>query len=140
MNNTITMSAEFERQKNVKATAITFGIAGALVLLFILIKWPLPTVEPIPVQEFIEVNLGNSDVGSGDDQPMLPGMPAPSEQQAYTPPTPVQSHVSDAKAVETDDRPENDAPAVKTPTVSKPNATRIDNDNKVEKQRLILLL
>jgi hypothetical protein len=79
----------------------------------------------------MEVNLGNSDVGSGDDQPMLPGMPAPSEQQAYTPPTPVQSKVSDAKVVETDDREtNNDAPVIKTPVVSKPNATRIDNDNK----------
>jgi hypothetical protein len=133
MNNAITMSAEFERQKNTKASAITLGVAGALILLFILVKWPLPTAEPVPVQEFIEVNLGNSDVGSGDDQPMLPGMPAPSEQQAYTPPAPVQSSVSDAKAVETDDRIENeDAPVVKTPAVSKPNATRIDNDNKVE--------
>ena len=133
MNNAITMSAEFERQKNTKATAITLGVAGALLLLFIFLKWPLPTVEPIPVQEFIEINLGNSDVGSGDDQPMLPGMPAPSEQQAYTPPTPVQSTESEVKAVETDDRETNDAPAIKTPVVSKPNATKLDNDNKVVK-------
>lgn len=133
MNNTIQMSAEFERQKNTKATAYTAGIAGALLLLFILVKWDLPTLPPTPAEEFIEVNLGSGDLGSGNDQPLLPGEPAPAVQEAYTPPTPVQSQVSDAKDVETDDREENDAPVIKKPAVSKPNATKIDNDNKVVK-------
>lgn len=127
------MSAEFERQKNVKASAITFGVAGSLLLLFILVKWPLPSVSQPPAQEFIEVNLGSGDLGSGTDQPLLPGEPAPAEQQAYNPPTPVQSNVSDARDVETDDREDNDAPEIKRPAVSKPNATKINNDNKVVK-------
>lgn len=127
------MSAEFERQKNTKATAYTAGIAGALLLLFILVKWDLPTLPPVPTEEFIEVNLGSGDLGSGNDQPLLPGEPAPAVQEAYNPPTPVQSQVSDAKDVETDDREDNDAPVIKRPAVSKPNATKIDNDNKVVK-------
>lgn len=127
------MSAEFERQKNSKATAYTAGIAGALLLLFILVKWDLPTLPPVPTEEFIEVNLGSGDLGSGNDQPLLPGEPAPAVQEAYNPPTPVQSQVSDAKDVETDDREDNDAPVIKRPAVSKPNATKIDNDNKVVK-------
>ena len=65
MNNAVSMSPEFERQKNIKASAITLGIAGALLLLFILIKWPLPSVPPAPVEEFVEVNLGSGDLGSG---------------------------------------------------------------------------
>ena len=73
MNNTLSMSAEFERQKNIKATAITLGIAGALLLIVILVRWPLPTIAPTPVQEFLEVNLGPDDFGSGKDQPLLPG-------------------------------------------------------------------
>ena len=133
MNNTILMSAEFERQKNTKATAYTAGITGALLLLFILVKWELPSQAQPPAQEFIEVNLGSGDLGSGNDQPLLPGEPAPAVQEAYNPPTPVQSKVSDAKDVETDDREDNDAPAIKRPAVSKPNATKIDNDNKVVK-------
>ena len=133
MNNTIQMSAEFERQKNTKATAYTAGIAGALLLLFILVKWDLPTLPPVPTEEFIEVNLGSGDLGSGNDQPLLPGEPAPAVQEAYNPPTPVQSQVSDAKDVETDDRDDNDAPVIKRPAISKPNATKIDNDNKVVK-------
>ena len=131
--NYLTMSTEFERQKKVKASAITFGVAGALLLLFILIKWPLPSIPEIPVEEFIEVNLGNSDFGSGKDQPLLPGEPAPAEQTAYTPPTPVQSQADDAKDVETNDRADNDAPEIKRPSISKPNATKIDNDNKAIK-------
>jgi len=133
MTNYATMHGEFERQKNRKATAITSGITLALILLFIFLKWPLPSFPEPEVQEFIEVNLGSGDLGSGTDQPLLPGMPAPSEQTAYTPPAPVQSNVSDVKAVETDDRVTNDAPSIKTPPVSKPNATRIDNDNKVNR-------
>ena len=127
------MTAEFERQKNIKAAAITFGVAGALLLLFILLRWPLPTLpEPI-TQEFIEVDLGNGDPGSGTDHPLLPGEPAPAQQQAYNPPQPMQSTVSDAKDVETDDRADNVAPEIRRPTVSNPNSTRIDNNNKVVK-------
>lgn len=127
------MSAEFERQKNLKASVLTAGITGSLLLLFILVKWDLPTMAPTPTEEFIEVNLGSGDLGSGNDQPLLPGEPAPAQQEAYNPPTPVQSQVSDAKDVETDDREVNDAPAIKRPAVSKPHATKIDNDNKVVK-------
>ncbi len=127
------MTAEFERQKNVKASAITFGITGALILLFILVKWPLPVVDPPFTEEFIEVNLGSGDFGSGNDQPLLPGEPAPAQQEAYSPPQPIESQVNNAKDVETDDRVENDAPAIKRPAVSQPNATKIDNDNKVVK-------
>lgn len=133
MNNLNLMSAEFERQKNTKATAYTAGITGALLLLFILVKWELPSQAQPPTQEFIEVNLGSGDLGSGNDQPLLPGEPAPAVQEAYNPPTPVQSNVSDAKDVETDDRDDNDAPAIKRPAAPKPNATKIDNDNKVVK-------
>ena len=129
------MSAQFERQKNIKASAITLGTGGALLIIFFLVNFPLPHAEVFPpVEDLMEVNLGSSDLGSGDDQPMLPGEPAPAEQVAYSPPQAVQSDVSDAKDVETDDRDDNvDAPVVRTPVVSTPKATRIDNNNKVVK-------
>ena len=134
MNNYLSMSSEFERQKKIRASAITFGIGLSLLLLFILLKWPIPTEPIAPEQEFIEVNLGSGDLGSGKDQPLLPGEPAPAQQVAYTPPTPVQSRVDDAKDVDTDDSPNNTTTAtVRRPAVSKPNATKIDNDNKVVK-------
>lgn len=133
MSNTLSMTADFERQKNIKASALTFGVAGALLLLFILIKWPLPTLPEPVTEELIEVNLGSGDLGSGDDQPMLPGEPAPAEQPAYTPPQPTPAVADNAKDIETDDRPDNDAPAIRKPVVAKPNATKIDEDNKTVK-------
>ncbi|MBD0333340.1 MAG: hypothetical protein ICV66_11865 [Chitinophagaceae bacterium] len=129
MNQYLSLSAEFERQKNVKASLITFGVAGILVLLFIFWKWPLPSLPQPTFEELIEVNLGSSDQGFGSDQPMLPGEPAPAQQTAYNPPTPVQSHASEVKSVETDDRDET-APAIKNPVVTKPNATRINDNSK----------
>jgi periplasmic protein TonB len=133
MNNYYLMTAEFERQKNIKASAITFGVAVVLLLIMLFYKWPLPTIPPVPLQEFIEVDLGNGDPGSGTDHPLLPGEPAPAQQQAYNPPQPVQSTVSDAKDIETDDRAENVAPEIRRPTVSNPTSTKIDNNNKVVK-------
>src|SRR5687767_1627528 len=99
MNQNLTLTAEFERQKNIKASAITAGIAVALVLLFILVKWPLPTIPQAPMEEYLEVNLGNSDVGSGKDQPLLPGEPAEAEQPSYTPPQPVKAVAENIKDV-----------------------------------------
>jgi hypothetical protein len=133
MTNYILLSADFERQKKIRASAITLGVAGALVLLFILIKWPLPTSAPPQFEELIEVNLGSGDFGSGTDQPMLPGTPAPAQQVAYTPPQPIQSNVSESKDIDTDDRVSNTAPEIKRPSIAKPNATKIDNDNKTAK-------
>jgi hypothetical protein len=135
MNNYITMTADFERQKNIKASAITFGTAGLLLLIIVLIKFPVEADETVfpPVEELMEVNLGAGDVGSGKDQPLLPGEPAPAQQVAYTPPSTVQSTVDNAKDVETDDRSDNDAPVVRKPTVASRTAAKIDNDNKVVK-------
>ena len=133
MTNLASMYQEFERQKNLRASGITAGITMGLILLLFFLKWPLPSYPEPQIQEFMEVNLGSGDLGSGTDQPLLPGLPAPAQQTAYTPPTPIKSSVADVKAVETDDRATNDAPTIKTPPVSKPNATRIDNDNKVVK-------
>lgn len=122
----------FEREKNVKASAITLGIAVALFLILILVKWPLPTIPQPVSEEYMEVNLGNGDVGSGNDQPLLPGEPAPAQQASYTPPQPVHATANVVKDVETDDRNE-DAPAITRPTVARPNATRINDNNKVVK-------
>ncbi|MEJ7914171.1 MAG: hypothetical protein WKF70_13505, partial [Chitinophagaceae bacterium] len=133
MNRNNSIITQFEKQKNVKASAITLGVGGALLFLFFLINFPLPQAEVFPpVEDLMEVNLGSSDLGSGNDQPMLPGEPAPAEQVSYAPPVTAQSEVSESKDVETDDREDNlDAPVVRKPTVATPKATRIDNNNKV---------
>ncbi|MBD0297912.1 MAG: hypothetical protein ICV84_22405 [Flavisolibacter sp.] len=124
------MDAHFERQKNIKAAAITGGVAGALFLLFILIRWDLPTITPPVTEEIIDINLGSGDAGFGSNQPQLPGEPAAAAQTAYTPPQPVHATATHVKDVETDDRPENDAPVLHKPANAKPDATEIDKPSK----------
>jgi hypothetical protein len=126
------MSDSFEAKKNTQASMLTLGVAGVLLLILILVKFDFPTIS-IPVfNDVMEVNLGSSDFGSGKDQPRLPGEPAPAKQLAYVPPTSVKSIADNVKDVETDEK-NVDAAPIKKPTVTKPNATKIDNDNKTVK-------
>ena len=118
------MDDHFEAQKNMKASGYTALICGLLLAVFLFIKWTLPEIPPPPIEEGIEVNLGNSDKGLGTDQPFLPGKPARNDQQVYTPPKPVVAENNDAKDVETDDK-DPDAPSVIKPKVTKPNATKV---------------
>lgn len=127
------MTSSFEHQKNIKAASYTFGISLLLLLILFYVKWVTPVMPLPPVDEGIEVNLGNSDQGLGTDQPYEPGQPSPQDQQAYTPPKAVTVQNTDAKDVETDDK-EEDAPVVKKPLIAKPNATKIP-DKDIAKTR-----
>ncbi|HEU4901487.1 MAG TPA: hypothetical protein VFT06_01820 [Flavisolibacter sp.] len=132
MNNAITMTAEFERQKNIQASLYTAGIAGALLLLVFLIKFYEPVVPAPPQEEYIEINLGSSDVGSGNDQPQLPGEPAPAQQAAYTPVQQASPSTSEpARDVEEND--EREAPPVYKPSVTRVDAKKINEETRVEK-------
>lgn len=115
---------QFESKKNVKAGSYTALVCGLLLVIFIFVKWGMPPLPPVPAfDEGIEVNLGNSDVGSGNDQPMQPNPPAPSEQQAYAPPKAAVAR-EDVKDIETDDK-DVDAPEIKKPPIAKPEATKV---------------
>src|SRR5687767_7463256 len=70
------MTNTAERMINTRAAAWTAGVHILLLLLFILIRYSSPTVTQ-PVQELgMEVNLGTSEEGSGEDQPMNTEEPA----------------------------------------------------------------
>ena len=113
MANTTTMiDPHFESKKNWQPTTYTAAVLSILLLLFIFYRWPLTSfVTPI-LEEGIEVNLGNSDQGLGDDQPFEPGSPSPADQQAYTPPAPAEQEKEEVKDIATDDKDE-DAPVIK---------------------------
>jgi hypothetical protein len=135
MNNSIAMTADFDRQKNIQASLYTAGIAGALLLLVLFIKFYQPVVQTQPAEEFIEINLGSSDVGSGNDQPELPGEPAPALQVAYTPTQPVTNAVEESvKDIEEN----NDAEAapIYKPTVTKTDAKKINEESKIVKPKV----
>src|SRR5690349_15014295 len=120
----MTTADNFEAEKNIRASVYTLIVCVLLLALLFIFRWTLASIPPPPEEEGIEVNLGNSDQGLGDDQPFLPGKPAPSDQQAYTPPKVVNTPVEAVKDFETDDKDE-DAPVIKKPTVTKPEATKV---------------
>lgn len=118
------MNNQFETNKNLKAGGYTALVCSLLLVVFIFVRWTLPEEPELLLDEGLEVNLGSSDEGFGDDQPFEPGSPAPSSQQAYTPPTPTPAVAEQVKDIETDDRDE-EAPTVTAPKVVHPNATKV---------------
>ena len=127
------MPDSFDKEKNTKATIYTGIVTGMLLLLFFILKWPLPTVSQPLFEDGIEVNLGSSDQGLGIDQPMIPGEPAPSQQMAHNPPRTITSNDANVRNIETDDR-NADAPEIVNPPVAKPLATKINTTEKETKK------
>ena len=127
---------EFEARKNRKAGFYTMLVCGSLLALLFLISWNLPFNPPTPVEEGLEVNLGNSDQGLGSNQPFLPNDPSRKDQEKYTPTKTVAATKEALKDVETDDKDPEPAPVVKQPPVTKPEATKIpDKDLTIKKTR-----
>src|SRR5580692_442348 len=127
------MADTFESKKNLKATGYTAALLG-LLFVVLLYSWTLPVEAPPPVEEGIEVNLGNSDKGMGTDQPYLPGKPAAEDKEKYTPPKQAVVEKQPVKDVETDDNNKEDAPVIKHPPVTKPEATKLPDKDLTTKR------
>ncbi|MCZ2222604.1 MAG: hypothetical protein LC122_03125 [Chitinophagales bacterium] len=84
-NSSIAMEQHFERNKNIKASSVTLLVTASIFLIFFYIRWGMPVVEKPLLTEGIEVNIGNSDVGSGDVQPLVPGEPGQDSDPNNTP-------------------------------------------------------
>ena len=78
--NFIYMQSDFERNKNLKASGITLLLCSLLFIIFFFVRWTLPNIPPPILEEGIEVNLGNSETGSGDRAPQIPGEPSKAEE------------------------------------------------------------
>lgn len=121
MNHTISMQIGFEREKNMKAAAITAFICVLLFLLFFFLQWTLPQIPAPVLGEGIEVNLGNSQTGLGDIAPTSSGDPSVNEAiRKTTPPSskPVES-ISKINADENGEVPVN-KPSVPLKPSNKP--------------------
>jgi outer membrane biosynthesis protein TonB len=127
----MTSTDHFESQKNLKASGYTLMVCVLLLIIFLFVKWTLPSIPPPPEEEGIEVNLGNSDMGLGVDQPFLPGKPSPQDNQSYTPPKQVTAPVEEVKDIETDDK-DPEAPAIIKPPVTKPQAVKVPEKDVVK--------
>ena len=122
------MSTTDNSQKNIKAAAITVGVHVALLLLFFFITIAMAVPAPPKVEEGIEVNLGNSDIGFGDVQPLIPDEPAPDIQQESTPPKQQIAEVVDDKEKELSDKNDADAPELNKP-IKKTTPTKVVPNN-----------
>ncbi len=110
----------FESEKNTKAFTITGIVCGVIVFLLLVIAWT-PPVNPVPeTEEGMEVNLGNSETGLGDEPPMIPGPPADAQEEENTPPKSQEPVVTaETKEPETNDN-DKEAPDVAIPKPVKP--------------------
>jgi hypothetical protein len=137
MSNAISISAEFEKQKNLQASVYTAVFTGALLLLIIFLKWSLPPKEVPPVDQYVEiilpdeppvtdVNLGNNDVGSGNVQPIVTGTPSSEPVAQEVAPSRAANVQQTTKDIETEDH--KDAPTVTKPTTPRTDAKEINNN------------
>ena len=104
--------SNFNQQKNLKAGTYTVLLLGSLLALCFIISWTPPVAPPIQEEEGMEVNLGDSEIGSGDVQPMLPGDPALEMEAVQTPPPPPTQNAPVEKEIETNDEDKEAPPAV----------------------------
>ncbi|HYJ64932.1 MAG TPA: TonB family protein [Parafilimonas sp.] len=120
----------FERNKNIKALSYTIIILGALFLLFVLMSWTLPLTPPPPIDQGVEVNLGNSDQGFGTIAPQIPGEPAEEQQTNYNPPPSTQAQAETNPEVA--DNNDADVPAIHTSPKpeKKKDIKPVNNENK----------
>lgn len=125
MNNYLVMPNEFEKAKNRNASALTLGIAGALLLLFFMLKWPLPSGDTAYGEEYIEIDLGDSETGAGLEEDMRPGEPAAAVAQIDNIPQTTPAPPETSRDVETDDNAPDDVPVIRRPTTPDRNARRV---------------
>jgi hypothetical protein len=136
MNNSVAyMSDSFETKKNTQASISTLGVAGAIILLFILWKLPLHLVEQPIYDDLVEVNLNIPEEiaptiggggGGGGGNPVQATGP---RGTAYSPPQPGEKE--DVKDVE--DNNDKESPTILKPDNAKPTATKINSNHSVVK-------
>ncbi len=125
MNYTAIMIQSFEKEKNRQASLITFTIGVLMILLFIFLKWPLPTFE-LPTQEaYIDVELEQpiatrAGGGGGGGNPV---QAIGAAGTAYAPPQP--GTLDATKDFETDESDATNA-SVNKPANPKPDITKVN--------------
>ena len=119
MNNTTSMSATFETEKNRKAFIYTALICGAILLIALLVSWKNSPPPPKIAEEFIEINLGNDIEGFGVVQPLIKGEKSPSEETAP------QQQTASVKAATTEEIKTDDNTDPESAPVTKPVKTPV---------------
>ncbi|UYQ94751.1 energy transducer TonB [Chitinophaga horti] len=116
---------EQTQQKNTKAAIVTIVVHAAIIAILLVIPLSQPAA-PLPNQELgMEVNLGTSDDGMGEEQPLNPNPPAASApvqtpQSAPVVQTTEQGNTEELATQTDEDAPEVPAPPKPTPPKETP--------------------
>ncbi|HVZ26753.1 MAG TPA: hypothetical protein VG842_11895, partial [Sediminibacterium sp.] len=127
MHNHPGMAVSFEREKNLKATVYTAAICALLFLFLFFMQWALPQIPPPDYGEGIEVNLGNSETGLGNQPPQVPGE-ASAQNETQSAPA-VEKTAGAPARVKADAYDDGDAPPINPPKTEKHTLTA-DNIHK----------
>lgn len=125
--------SSFEQQKNTKAAAYTAILIGLILILCFTLAWTPPSTPEPKEEEGMEVNLGNSETGEGEIQPLVPGAPANAEENlpVSSPPSDVPAPVE--KEIETNEIDKEAPPVVVKKTAEKkPDKPKPRTDTKPE--------
>ncbi|MEJ7626786.1 MAG: hypothetical protein WKF35_07985 [Ferruginibacter sp.] len=107
------ITTEFDTARRKKALLYTIMICVAILILFFLISWKHLPPSPPPLEQLIEVNLGNLEEGFGEVQPLIKGERGPSvEKQVQAKPVNAKADESD-KINPDENADENAAPVTK---------------------------
>ena len=134
MNYYTAMMLSFEKEKNRRAAMITIGVALAMLLTFIFLKWPLPKIEFAPKEMYVEVDLGDLPPakkyggGGGGGNTVKATGPKGIAKAAVVP-----GVNEDSKDFETNDKDAN-APTANKPANPKPNAPNVNPNTSVVKE------
>ncbi len=127
---------EQNKSKNIKAAGITIGVHALLLVALLMVSLNVP--PPLPDQDMgIEVNLGTSDDGMGDEQPLNPNPPAASAPAPSTPQPAPAAPADNGNSQELATSDEADAPEVikqpAKPAITKPKEIAKTLEPKPEK-------
>ncbi len=116
--------AEKQQQKNIKALGVTIAVHALLLVALFLISFSAP--PPLPDQDLgMEVNLGTSDDGMGNEQPLNPNPPAASQPVPSTPQNTPSPATEEGNTQDLATQNEEEAPEVKQPVKPAPKPKEI---------------
>jgi outer membrane biosynthesis protein TonB len=101
--------------KQIKAAGVTIAVHALLLVVLFLVGFSSP--PPLPDQDLgMEVNLGTSDDGMGDEQPLNPNPPSSGAATASTPQAEANAAPDNSPQQDIATQDEEDAPEVTKPT------------------------
>ena len=140
--NTAAINHSFEAEKNRKALMYTTGIVGLFLIIAIFYTWPLLIPPTQPVQDLIDVNLGNEQEGMGNIQPLVKGERAPDNQSTQSHEKASKVTVTPTRNIQADEN-NDDKEAAPVTKVEKPKKMQKILINQLKKnlqKKLTLLL